>query len=257
MSGFSMDLVRALRAERIKLRGTLAAWMCLVAPGVVVALLVLQLTVREMKADTTLDGPQSWMMFAKSVLGLWTFLMLPLFVTLQSALLAGLEHGNAQWKHLHALPVPRAVHYLAKVAMLAAMLFAATVVIAVLVIPGGWIVGQLQPGMPIGGPPPWAFIARSAGASAACALLIVALHAFVATHWRSFTVAVATGMVATVAGFLIGQSEKFGPWYPWSLPLQVFAGDGRHLPQALVLSVAGAVLVTAVGTALWTRRDTV
>lgn len=257
MSGFATDLVRALRAERMKLRGTLAAWMCLIAPGVVVALLVLQLTLREMKVDPTVDGAQAWTMFSRSVLGLWTFLMLPLFVTLQSALLAGLEHGNAQWKHLHALPVPRAVHYLAKVGMLAAMLFAATAVIAVLILPGGWLVGRLQPGFPVGGPPPWLDIARGAGATAACALLIVAIHAFVAIRWRSFTVAVATGMVATVAGFLIGQSERFGPWYPWSLPLQVFAGDGRHLPQALALSLAGTVVVTALGVVLWTRRDTV
>lgn len=256
MSTFAVDLARALRAERLKLSGTLAAWMCLVAPAVVVALFVLQLTVREMRMDASMDAAQAWSMFAKSVIGLWAFLMLPLFVTLQSALLAGVEHGNAQWKHLHALPVPRAVHYLAKVGALVAMLALATVVLAVLMVPGGWLVGRLQPAFPIAGAPPWGELLRWTGATAACALLIVALHAFVAIRWRSFTVAVSTGMVATVAGFLIGQSERFSPWYPWSLPLQVLAGEGRALPQALLLSGLGAVVVTAAGLALWTRRDT-
>ena len=39
-------LARALAAEALKLRGTLALWMCVVAPGLVVGIYVLQILTR-------------------------------------------------------------------------------------------------------------------------------------------------------------------------------------------------------------------
>ena len=44
MSALPRALVRALHAEALKLRGTLAAWMCLVAPATVAVLYLLQMT---------------------------------------------------------------------------------------------------------------------------------------------------------------------------------------------------------------------
>ena len=90
-------LVRALWAEQLKLRGTLALWMCLVAPALVVGLYVLQILTRFTGGAARTPPPpaEAWLMFAQSALGLWAFLMLPLLVTLQAALLAGLEHQVA------------------------------------------------------------------------------------------------------------------------------------------------------------------
>src|SRR5687768_8102979 len=102
--GRMSPLLRALSAEALKLRGTLALWMCLIAPATVVALYVLQMTFMDYGKRPALPPADAWMMFAQSVLVLWALLMLPLFVTLESALLAGLEHANQQWKHLLALP---------------------------------------------------------------------------------------------------------------------------------------------------------
>ena len=102
-------LRRALHAESLKLRGTLALWMCLIAPATVVALYVLQVSFSEFGMRTGGDPAKAWFAFSQSILVLWLLLMLPLFITLQSALLAGLEHGERQWKHLLALPVPRSL----------------------------------------------------------------------------------------------------------------------------------------------------
>jgi ABC-2 type transport system permease protein len=76
----------------------------------------------------------------------------------------------------------------------------------------------------------------------------------VALRWRSFAVACGLGMGATVMGFLIGQSMKFGPWYPWSLPVQMMStGDGHA--RVLALSAIGALLVAGLGTWRFARRD--
>lgn len=248
-------LRRALSAEALKLRGTLALWMCVIAPASVVAMVVLQLTFTEIKNPPAYPADEAWMRFAHGVLALWTFLMLPLFVTLQAALLAGLEHANQQWKHLLALPLPRGAHYLAKLLALAAMVLLAMTLLLLLIVLGGGLLGLLQPEFGIAGAPPWTFLLTRIPAIFAAALLIIAMHNWIAIRWRSFTVAVSIGMTATVAGFLIGQSKNFGHLYPWSLPLQVLAGDGGRLQYAVLAGLLGGALVAALGLADFLRRE--
>lgn len=249
-------LARALAAEALKLKRTLALWMCLIAPGVVVVLYVLQITASTFPASRgTPDPAQAWHILCQSVLGLWAFLMLPLFVTLESALLAGLEHGDRQWKHLLALPLPRGAHYLAKLIALALLVALAFLALVALVPIGGWVLTWLKPAFGLAGAPPWEFLLRSAGYCYLASLLIVALQCWIAVRWSSFTVAVSVGMSATVMGFLIGQSERYGHWYPWSMPMQVLAGKGQWLDFVLVAGVAGGLAVGLLGVLDFRRRE--
>jgi hypothetical protein len=248
-------LSRALSAEAAKLRGTLAAWMCLIAPGVVVALYVLQICVSRIPPGHASSPQDSWAMFAQSILALWCFLMLPLFITLESALLAGLEHADRQWKHLLALPLPREVHYIAKLAALAVLVAGAFVVLLALLPVGALVLSLLKPQFGIAGAPPLASLLRTIAACYAAALLMVALHTWLAIRWRSFTVAVSIGMSATVMGFLIGQSERYGHWYPWSMPLQVLAGKGEWTGFVVIAGLAGGLLAALAGIADFRRRE--
>lgn len=246
-------LVRALSAEMVKLRGTLALWMSLVAPALVVAVVVLQMLATEPRGGLPPD--QAWQRFAQGVLALWAFLMLPLFVTLEAALLAALEHGTQQWRHLLALPLPRGVHYLAKWLALASLLLIAQAALTALIGLGGGVLMTFKPAVGLGGPPPWEFIVRAGALVFAASLLLVALHTWLAVRWRSFAVACGVGMGATLMGFLIGQSPRFGPWYPWSLPVQVLATDPAPVPGILALSLAGALLATLFGLWQFGRRE--
>lgn len=248
-------LLRTLSAESLKLRGTLAAWMCLIAPTLVVALYVLQMAFADHAHRQPAPPAQAWWLFSQSAMVLWALLMLPLFVTLQAALLAGLDHGPQRWKHLLALPLPRSSHYFAKTLALAAMVAAATMSMVVLVPLGGWVLSVVQPNFGIAGPPPWAMLVGHSLACTAAAMLIVALHTWAALRWRSFTVAVSIGMVATVAGFLIGQSARFGRFYPWSLPLQVYAADGRFTTWAVAVGLLGGLALTVLGAIAFARRE--
>lgn len=241
-------LLRALSAESLKLRRTLALWMCLIAPATVVALYVLQVSFTKFSNNRPpMVAADAWFAFSQSILVLWCFLMLPLFVTLQAALLAGLEHTDNQWKHLLALPIPRRVHYLAKVLVLVGMVMAAFVLLVLLIPAGGWLLMHVQPAFGLAGMPPLTELARLAAAGFAASLLMVALQSWIAIRWRSFTVAVAAGMSATVVGFLIGQSERFGHWYPWSMASQVLAGQGQHLQFVVAAGVIGGLAATVLG----------
>jgi len=249
-------LSRALSAEALKLKGTLALWMCLIAPGVVVALYVLQISFAKLPASTALPDPvQAWTMYSKSVLGLWAFLMLPLFVTLEAALLAGLEHGDRNWKHLLALPLPRSAHYLAKLLALAGLVGLGFLALVALIPLGGLVLPVLKPAFGIAGPPPWGYLFLSIGQCFLASLLVVALQCWVAVRWQSFTVAVSVGMSATVMGFLIGQSERFGHWYPWSMPVQVLAGKGQWTEFVMVAGVFGFVVAGALALLDFRRRE--
>lgn len=247
-------LLRALWAERLKLRGTLAAWMCVVAPAVVVGVYVLQISFSNFPASRSpMPGDEAWAALVQAVLVLWAFLMLPLLVTLQAALLAGLDHQGNQWKHLLALAPPRHVHYLAKLLALAALVGLSQLAMFALLPLGGAVLMLAKPAFGLAGTPPWGLLARELGEIYAACLLLVALHTWIALRWRSFAVAVGVGMGATVTGFLIGQSGRFGPWYPWSLPMQTLASDPAVAPQVVAYSALAAVAVAALGLA-WFRR---
>ena len=248
-------LWRALSAERLKLKGTLALWMCLIAPLTVVVLNVLLAVMSDWSTRPAYPAAEAWQRYAQGQMMMWAFLMLPLFITLQAALLAGLEHGNRQWKYLLALPTPRHAHYLSKLFALVGMLVLATTILALLIVAGGLVLSAIKPQTGIAGPIPWPVIINRLAAMTVAALLIVALHTWIATRWRSFTVSVAVGMVATVAGFLLAQSARFGHWYPWSMPLQVLAGEGQWAGFVMQAGVIDGVVVAALGVWDFRRRE--
>jgi len=251
-------LARALSAEALKLKGTLALWMCLVAPAVVAALYVLQIAVSRLPASAASavrDPAQSWQIYCQSVMALWTFLMLPLFVTLEAALLAGLEHADRQWKHLLALPLPRGAHYLAKLTALAGLVALSFLALFALLPLGGMALMLLKPAFGIAGPPPWEYMLSALGACYLASLLMLSIQCWVSVRWSSFTVAVSVGMSATVMGFLIGQSERYGHWYPWTMPLQVLAGKGQWVEFVMVAGVAGGIAVALLGLLDFRQRE--
>lgn len=245
------EILRAVAAEAVKIRGTLARRLCWVAPLVVVGLDVAMLLVRNFGDRPTPSPEAAWLQFTQEAFGLWTFLMLPLFITLQSALLAQLEHGERQWKHLLALPVGKGVHYSAKAALLVAMIFAAFLFLGVFILLGGHFLAFAKPSLGIAGPGPYRFLLEKGLQVFLLSTAMITLHTWVAIRWTSFTVAVATGMSATVIGFLVGQSE-YRAYYPWSMALQVLGGKAVDPLPAILTALA--VATVAFGLGLWDFR---
>ena len=249
-----MSLPRVLAAEAIKLRNTLALWMCLIAPAVVV-LLYLMMALSSKRAPQPADAAEAWSGWFRAVSGLWSFLMLPLFITLEAALLAGLEHANQQWKHLFALPLPRWQHYAAKLVALFVLVTLASAALLPLSLLGGWAVGFGRGVTALQGIPELGTFPLQLVASIAAAAFMVALHAFVSLRWRSFTASVAFGMAATVCGFLISQSDRWGHWYPWGLPMRVFLPDSPEFAFVVQYGLLGGLLTSLLGAWLFSRRE--
>lgn len=249
----TVSLRRACMAELLKLRGTLALAMAVAAPLLVVGVFSAQLLVMPVSSAPPDGGDQAWQALSAGAMGLWCFLMLPLYTTLQAALLANMEHANRQWKHLLALPVPRHHHFFAKGWALALLSCASAAALYLAILLAGQVLPLLKPALGFQGPPPWQALLGAVFAATCASALMATLQLFVALRAGNFTVAVGVGMSASVAGFLVGQSPRYGPWYPWTMPLHTTTQDGQF---QWTLAVAGLATALVLGGALgvWLGR---
>jgi hypothetical protein len=245
-------LLRAISAEFLKLNRTLALAMIIIAPGTVAGLALLVM-LRIVPQNPEIE---IWHSIIQNALTLWGSLTLPLFITLETALLAGLEHNSNGWKHLGALPVPRWSVYLAKYLMILAVIGASIVSLLILLIAAGLILPVLLPYLTVNyGTMDWGQTLAHLAAMYLASWLLIAIHTWVSIRWHSFTVAVGVGMAATAANFFIVQSD-LAPIYPWSMPvLATGMGLGDNLPLILGLSIVGSMVVTIFGIVEVGRRD--
>lgn len=247
-------LLRALCAERLKLRDTLALWLCVLAPLLVVVFATLMFWTNPNMAMNGVDPALRWRAFMDQPLAMWARMMLPLFVTLEAALLAGLEHGNYQWKHLLALPLPRGTHYLAKLFMLLGLVVLATAVLCLLIPLGGLLIRN-APDAPLIGSLPLAHLCTSALAAIAAGSLMIAVQTFIAIRWRSFPVAMSSGVAATMIAMFVPTDGSFGEFFPWAMPGVVMTGDVHQWHTAVIVGMVGFCIVAALGVWDFSRRD--
>ena len=248
-------LLKAVGAEILKMKRTLALWMVFIAPMVVVVLSFLQIYMQGAPKKPPASADEAWLRLGLGITTLWAFLMLPLFITLETALLGGLEHGERQWKQLFALPVPRWTIYTAKLLVCSALIAASTIVLWAGTIAAGFLLQRAVPEWGNSGVPPWLTMLQSALLTWLAAWLIIALQTWISLRWRSFALAVGIGMSGTVVGFIVMQSEQWGKFYPWALPMTTMAGEGKNMPFAVAYGIVAGILVGIVGCWEMTRRD--
>jgi hypothetical protein len=261
-------LTRALSAEMLKAKRTLALWLALIAPAVVIAVQVAMIWDRRAYFQQTEIARGAWMEYAAQTMVLWGLLMLPLFVTLETALVGQWEHASAGWKHLFALPVPRSTIYAAKQIASALLIGLSILVLTALIVLSGLSMRLWLPGLGFEAAVPlWAF-AKYALMMFLGAWLVIAIQTWVAQRWSSFAVACGVGVAMTVAGVLVIQSD-WASYYPWTLPVLVangFSGEGMQslngftdgLPwRELLLGTLGGLLFAVWGGRNVIRRDVV
>jgi hypothetical protein len=250
-----MAIVRALRAEQLKLKRTLALWLAPLAPLVIIALqvaIILENKERYQQQDIT----HAWTKYGEQIVFLWTMLLLPLFITLETALLSNLEHGNQQWKHLFVLPIPRWAIYAAKQIGGMFIIGLSMVSLYALLVLSGLGLRLLTPGLGFEAPVPWGEFSQYVALAYLASWLIISIHTWVGLRWHSFVVASAVGIVAMIVAVVLFQSD-WAQWYPWTFSGLVTYGLGEDadvLPQLLAGTLGGLVAAVLGG---WdvVRRD--
>lgn len=243
-----MSLLRALHAELLKLKRTLAFRVIFVLPFFV-ATLQFFIAWRTKKFAPGFD---LWETIQTSSLQIWAVFMLPLLITLETALLNGIEHSDRQWKHIFALPVPRYSVYFAKVIVAQVLILISTFILAGLIVMLGWAAMYLRPELANSGAAPYGTIAKNAAFVWLASWLIIAIHTWISVRWSGFPIPLGAGIGGTFFA-LFAASAAIGKYYPWLLPMNVFL-EGRFT-SAIVLGVAGGILATVAGCFEFVRRD--
>ena len=245
-----MSLLRALHAELLKLKRTLAFRVIFVLP-LLVAVLQFFIVLRTKNFPA---GFNLWHTLGTSSLQIWAVFMMPLLITLETALLNGIEHSDRQWKHIFALPIPRHAVYVSKVIVAQGLIFISTWVLSILTVVAGILATQWRPELANVGPIPFGWFAKYTTLVWAASWLIIAIHTWVATRWSGFPIPLGAGIGGTFFA-LFAASASLGKYYPWLLPMNLFI-DGRF-KAALVLGIAGGVVATLIGCLEFVRRDVI
>lgn len=247
---------RSLHAEALKLKRTLALRMTFVAP-VLVALLVFFIQSNQLSRGIGAKAATLWDTLSNAMLSVWAVFMLPLLITLESALLAGIEHGERQWKHLFALPVSRTSIFTAKYLAVQALMLWSMLLVCVMVAACGYTLMALYPaaGLQNAGPPAVGMILSRAMSVWLSAGLLVSIHLWIALRWPSFTVALGAGVAGTFFA-LFAASAKIGAYYPWLLPVNAInARVPERIAAAHWLGIAGGVLMAVAACVDFVRRE--
>lgn len=241
-----------LMTEVAKLRRTLALWMAILAPMVIVNLYFLVGIAGP--GPLVRQGTDTWVLLTRNTVQLWTLLMLPLFITLETSLLAGLEHSDRNWKLLLSLPIPKWTIYVAKLIVAIGLVWVAHTVLVAGTMLSGLILRQFSPEMKLGALP-IEQIAWPVAKVSVSVLLAVTIQHWVSLRWPSFVTAMGFGTGAMVAGFLTVQSATYGPWFPWSLTLHTLMPRGAAVVNPMIYSTVAGLVVAIAGAWHFTRRE--
>lgn len=245
-----MSLFRALHSELLKLKRTLAFRVIFVLPFLV-ALLQFFIVWRTKKFG---PGFNLWQTLPTNSLQVWAVFMMPLLITLETALLNGIEHSDRQWKHIFALPVPRHSVYFAKLIIAQLLILTSTLILSFLTAIVGVAATHLRPELANAGPIPYAWFAKHTLVVWLASWLIIAIHTWVSSRWSGFPIPLGAGIGGTFFA-LFAASASLGKYYPWLLPFNIFV-EGRFT-AAVLLGVAGGILISLLGCFEFVRRDVI
>jgi hypothetical protein len=247
-------LYRALSAETLKSRRTLSLALAFLAP---LSLAFLEIAIG-FDAGTRMYrvGGDSWMTLIEHTSLLWTLLLLPLFITLEMGLLGAQEHNNKTWKQLYALPLPRWTIYISKQIIGMSIIALSMVVLALMTVGVGLFGRVFLPKLGFDAPIPWFSLAQNFFLSYLASWLMISIHLWISLHWSSFVLAMAAGIVPTIAS-VVAIGSKWVDFDPWAMPGVVAHGLAESLPYtlALTLGLLGGVVAALLGCWEVTRRD--
>jgi hypothetical protein len=211
-------MIRALDAERLKTKRTLALWLAIIIPLSVVGLQFL--AVYQRGAGYFRQDGDPWSQFGRDVFLFFALLMYPLFVALETALLGSLEHRSGQWKYLWALPLPRWAIYAAKQVAGMTLIGLSLGLLVVLTALVGVALQVLRPGIGLSADVPWKPLLKFGAGIYVASWLLISIHTWIGIRWQNFALAMGVGVVATVFALATGDSG-LASINPWSVPAVV------------------------------------
>jgi hypothetical protein len=191
-------LLRGLAMEKLKISNTLVPWLTLSAPLFVVAVAFVASYSGGDKVYR--PGINPWENFSSHVLVGWSLFVFPIYLSLQSALYAGIEHQTRAWAYLYSLPVPKWAIHVPKLIVLSVLIAISHMALFLLAEGAGWILGLVRPAYGFQYYSMHKILATASVSLFVAGLGMIALQWLISLYFESFLVPAALGLFATMAG---------------------------------------------------------
>jgi len=239
------EWIRAVSAESLKLKRTLALRLAVIAPLFIV---LLQLGVYLARGEDVERGATNPVAgFARGIVTLWTLVFLPFWATLAASLCASLDHGDNHWDQLFALPIGRWPVYAAKWIIVFALVAFSSICLPLFAVAAIEILKQVHVEWKDASLP-WRLLLGGVSRSCGACLLLISLQCWLSLRWRSSLVALGIGIAGIMSGIiLISAPMRFLSLYPWTAAA---AAASPHEPLLPLIWGMWGGLITA-GLACW------
>ncbi len=249
-----IDIARAVYAETLKLKRTLALWMALGAPLFVCAMfLAAGLKMKELPGAYNKDG-WAWLISNTSIF--WSVMVLPMTIALIAGLVTSYEHNSLGWKHLFALPVRRYAIISTKFIAHHALLIASTATIVLGIWGAGSLIHLFRPEFGFSFRPPFGEIAEMFLKYYLASWLVLAVLQWLAIYKPNFTLTLGVGIAGTFAG-MVSATGWFQKLWPWKLIANTQAAIPGVPELALLLGLGGGLVCTVIAVIHLSRREVV
>ncbi|HKK20782.1 MAG TPA: ABC transporter permease [candidate division Zixibacteria bacterium] len=245
-------VARAVIAETLKLKRTMAWWVAFGAPLFVCGMfLAVGLKMNELPGRYNGDG---WGWLISNVSLFWSVMVLPMIVALMSGLLSAYEHNSLGWKHLFALPISRSSIVITKYIAHHSLLIITSLAIVIEICGVGFLINAIRPDFGFAASPPITNIADMFLKYYLASWLIVALMQWMAIYIPNFTATLGVGIAGTFAG-MVSATGWYQKLWPWKLIANTHAAI-QGVPQlALVVGLGGGFVCTLIAIIHLSRRE--
>lgn len=240
----------SLSAESLKLKGTFSLWLSILAPCALVSMYVIGFW---SKGEYLVpEGANAWHQFAKQNFGIYTLLLMPIFIALLTSLTNGIEHKSNGWKHLYSLPLPKSTIYVAKATTVVGLVLLSNVVFVLAYLAGGIFLTFVRPGLGFESMAGLEIVFVSCLKLFLASFVIIAVQFWLSIRWSSFALSMGVGIVAIIT-VAVAMRWEYIHYYPFAYPFVAIREfpNGADIPklftQEVLLSFGVGLLVFILG----------
>lgn len=215
MSSVSLPLFRALGVESRKYRRTMALWLAILAPALIV---LLNFCIFYFRGEHIVDvaaGDFAWRKYGMMNIQPSINLLFPLYIVLLAVWFFQIEHQSQTWKHLWVLPVRRSTQFLAKVLLFLGFVAGSLLIFLLLIYASGWVLMQVRPELGFDNTVGVLMIAKAVLYMLCASVGIIALQFWFSMRWKSLMAPLSIGMAGIISALLLSSWEHIA-WHPYS-----------------------------------------
>ena len=185
-----------------------------------------------------------WLASSEAFARNWFFLIYPLLITLQTALLGDIEYKNRTWKVIFTQPRNRGLNLAAKQFIALAVPFISTICMTMGIILSGIFLKIIKPEIHVIENIPIEKIGQIFLIPFLISWFCISIQIWVSLNWGNFVVSCSTGITFTLISIFLFEHE-YSKYFPWDMPglglYKVLKNQPVH--GILILNLALALIV--------------